>query len=110
MKALDPNFPFAPRRLPIFYGWVVVVMTTLGVVASIPGQTMGVSVFTDHLIGATSVSRLTLSTTYLVGTIASGLLLPRGGTVLDRLGARGTAVAAAITLALTLVYLSRVDV
>lgn len=109
LKALDPNFPFAPRRLPIFYGWVVVVMTTLGVVASIPGQTMGVSVFTDHLIGATAVSRLTLSTTYLVGTIASGLLLPRGGTVLDRLGARGTAVAAAVTLALTLVYLSRVD-
>ncbi|MFW6051122.1 MAG: MFS transporter [Myxococcota bacterium] len=109
MRLLDPNVPFAPQRLPFFYGWVVVGAATLGLLASIPGQTMGVSVFTDHLIAATGVSRLTLSTAYLVGTVASGLLLPRGGILLDRLGSRGTAVLAAAGLGVTLVFLSQVD-
>lgn len=49
MRLLRPDVPFAPRRAPFFYGWVVVVASTIGVVMSIPGQTMGVSVFTDPL-------------------------------------------------------------
>lgn len=69
MKWLSPDFPFAPRRLPFFYGWVIVGVATLGVVMSIPGQTMGVSVFTDHLIRVTGLTRLELAYTYLVGTL-----------------------------------------
>jgi hypothetical protein len=34
---------------------------------SIPGQTMGVSVFTDILIEKLGISRLNLSLTYMVG-------------------------------------------
>jgi len=109
LKAFSPDFPFAPRRLPIFYGWVVLVVSALGMVASIPGQTMGVSVFTDHLIAATGVSRLTLSNTYLVGTMLSGLLLPLAGAALDRLGARVMSLLAAMVLATTLLFLSSVD-
>jgi MFS transporter, OFA family, oxalate/formate antiporter len=108
-RVFHPEFPFAPRKLPFFYGWVVVGASTLGMVASIPGQTMGVSVFTDHLIAATGLSRLTLSYAYLVGTVSSGLLLPRGGRLLDRAGSRATAVLAALGLGLTLLFLSRVD-
>ena len=44
------NFPFDPARLPFFYGTVVLVCGTLGVLVSAPGQTVGVSVFTDFLI------------------------------------------------------------
>ena len=36
--------------LPFYYGWVILVVAAIGVLASIPGQTMGVSVFTDHYI------------------------------------------------------------
>ena len=42
--------PFKPRSVPFFYGWVVVAVGSLGVAMSIPGQTLGVSVFTDSLI------------------------------------------------------------
>lgn len=109
MRLLDPNVPFAPRRLPLFYGWVILGAATFGVVMSIPGQTMGVSVFTDPLIDATGLSRTGLSTAYMAGTITSGLLLPRGGRILDRLGARSTAVLAACGLGVTLVVLSQID-
>ncbi|MEM9070757.1 MAG: MFS transporter [Myxococcota bacterium] len=93
----------------MFYGWVIVVVSTVGVVMSIPGQTMGVSVFTDSLLEATGLSRLSVSNAYLAGTLLSGLTLPWGGTLLDRWGARATGVLASIGLALTLVYLSSVD-
>ena len=76
---------------------------------SIPGQTAGVSVFTDHLLVATGLSRLTLSNAYLVGTLTSGLLLPFGGLLLDRLGARIMVLIASTWLALTLCYLSISD-
>ena len=69
---------------------------------SIPGQTMGVSVFTDPLLEATGLSRLQLSATYLIGTLTSSLLLLYGGSLLDRFGARVMAMGASLTLGLTL--------
>ena len=103
------NFPFAPDRFPIFYGWAILVASVLGVLTSIPGQTIGVSVFTDHLIAATGLSRLELANAYLVGTLTSGCLLPFGGRLLDRLGARRLVVLAAVGLGMTLAYLASCD-
>lgn len=103
------HLPFAPRRLPFFYGWVVVVVATVGTLMSIPGQTMGVSVFTDALLDATGLSRLEVSNAYLGGTLLSGLTLPYAGTLLDRFGARATAFGASVVLAATLVVASQID-
>ena len=104
-----PDFPFSPAKFPIFYGWVILIASVLGVLTSVPGQTMGVSVFTDYLIEATGLSRLQLANAYLVGTLTSGCLLPLGGKLLDRLGARRIVVLAAVGLGLTLCYLSMCD-
>lgn len=106
---LDPDVPFSPRRLPVFYGWVVVAAATVGVLFSIPGQTMGVSVFTDPLLAATGLSRLGFSNAYLVGTLGSAALLPRAGRWLDTVGVRLTAMLSAAGLAAVLVALSRAD-
>lgn len=103
------DFPFRPARVPFFYGWVILGASTLGIVMSVPGQTMGVSVFTDHLLAATGLSRLELSNAYLLGTITSGLLLPMGGTLVDRWGVRRTIVLASLGLAATLVFLANAD-
>lgn len=103
------DFPFRPASLPFFYGWVVLAASTLGIVMSVPGQTMGVSVFADHLIDATGLSRLELSNAYLVGTVASGLALPWGGTLVDRLGVRRMIIASSFGLAAMLLFLSRGD-
>ncbi len=105
----QPSFPFSPAKLPIFYGWIILIASVLGVMTSIPGQTIGVSVFTDHLIAATGLSRLDLSNAYLVGTLTSGCLLPFGGKLLDRLGSRRIVVLAAVGLGLTLCYLTVCD-
>jgi MFS family permease len=77
---------------------------------SIPGQTVGVSVFTDFLIEALGLERSMLSMAYLVGTVASALMLSRAGRAYDRFGARITGIVVSILLGLTLVYLSYSDV
>ena len=101
------DFPFSPAGFPVFYGWAILVASVLRVLTSIPGQTIGVSFFTDHLIAATELSRLALANAYLVGTLTSGCLLPFGGKLLDRLGARRVVVLAAVGLGITLAYLRR---
>lgn len=102
------RWPFDPSRSRWYYGWVVLVAGTIGAAASVPGQTAGVSVFTDELTSATGLARLDLAIAYLVGTGSSGLLLPLGGRAIDRFGARVVALGAALGLAGTLFLLSTV--
>jgi len=98
--------PFNPSRFPFYYGWLIVAVGTLGLIFSIPGQTMGVSVFTDHLIKALGLTRLRISTAYMAGTLCSALLMTRAGRLYDRLGARTTASGAVIFLALLLLAIA----
>ncbi len=103
------NIPFAPKRCPFFYGWVIVAAATVTTVASVPGQTMGVGVFTDDLIVALGISRVQLSTAYMIGTICSSLMLPLAGRLIDSLGVRVMVVIAASGLGLSLVSLSNIE-
>lgn len=98
--------PFDPGRVPVYYGWVILVVGTIGMLASFPGQTAGVSVFTEHLSEATGLSRLQLATAYLLGTTSSGLFLPLGGRWIDLVGTRVVAFGASLGLAVTITALS----
>ena len=101
--------PFNPGALPFYYGWVILVFASLGIFFSIPGQTMGVSVFTDHLIEALGLTRVRISTAYMLGTFTSSLLMTRAGRLYDRIGARRAAGGAIVFLALFLFFFTRVD-
>ncbi len=98
--------PFDPSRFRFYYGWVILLVGSVGVLASIPGQTAGVSVFTDDLTATTGLSRLQLAIAYLIGTGTSGLVLPFGGRALDVWGPRVVASVATIGLAATVTGLS----
>lgn len=104
-----PDVPFKPSRFPFFYGWVIVAASTIGMLASIPGQTIGVSVYTDTYIDILGLERIQLTTAYLIGTGASGFLVGYGGTLFDRLGARKFFVLACLLFAGALVYMSQMD-
>ena len=96
------NFPFSPSRFPFFYGWCIVIFATLGMIASIPGQTMGVGVYTDFLIQNSHLSRMQISMAYMTGTILSSLLLPLAGRYYDLVGGRIMIVFAGIGMGLSL--------
>ena len=103
------NKPFPVSKIPFFYGWVILAAGTIGILMSIPGQTMGVSVFTESLLSDLQINRNNLSLAYLVGTLGSGLIITRAGKLYDKHGARVMAFIAGVMLGLMLVYLTRVD-
>ncbi len=103
------NFPFHPGKWPFFYGWMILLWSAMGIVMSVPGQTIGVSVFTDPLLEALGISRGELSMAYMLGTITSSLLLAWAGKLYDRFGARPVALTATFGLGLVLLFLSQVD-
>ena len=91
-----------PAKSPVFYGYVVLVIGSIGIYCSIPGQTIGVSVFTDPVKDALGLSRNQFSNAYMIGTIMSSLVIGRAGIWFDKYGARYVAFFAALTLAFSL--------
>lgn len=67
---------------------------------------MGFSVFTEILMDEFGLSRVSLSTAYFVGTVASGLTLPSAGRLFDHWGARRMIVLSAVATGLMLLFLS----
>lgn len=103
------GIPFSASKSPFYYGWVIIIVGTLGLLMTIPGQTIGLSTFTDSLIEALSISRDNLSLAYMCGTIASSLLLTKAGKLFDRFGVRPAAMTASICLGFGLLYMSTTD-
>ncbi|WP_207782239.1 hypothetical protein [Phytoactinopolyspora limicola] len=100
--------PRTSRSPTGFYGWHIVVYSTLALAATGPGQTAGVSVFIDPLIADLGISRSAISTAYLIGTLAGAVAMPWIGRALDRYGIRRTmatigAVFGAVLLLMALV-------
>ncbi len=102
-------FPFNPAKVPFFYGWVILVAATIGILVSAPGQTMGVSTFTDYLLDNIGLTRNQLSTAYMVGTIGSSLILTYAGRLYDKYGARWVGMGVSLILAGVLLLLSQSD-
>ena len=82
-RTQSPNFN---RRQ--FLGWRILFFAIITSALSSPGQTIAVSVFTDHLIRDIDITRSQVSFAYLVGTIGGGLFLPYIGRRVDVLGTK----------------------
>lgn len=103
------NIPINPKKIPFFYGWVILFASTIGVLVSAPGQTMGVSTFTDYLLENIQIDRNQLSIAYMIGTVASSLILTYAGKMYDKYGVRWVGMVTSILLSIVLVLLSQSD-
>ena len=108
-RLFKDDFPLSPRKWPFFYGYFIVLCTALGLIVSVPGQTIGVSVFTDYLIRNLDVTRFQLSNAYMIGTIGSSLIIGRTGRLLDTAGVRFILFLTALCFGLVLVVMGQVD-
>lgn len=95
-----------PEKFPFFYGYIVLFIGSIGVLASIPGQTVGVSVFTDPVKDALGLSRNQFSNAYMIGTLISAFFVSKAGVLFDRFGARYVAFFAAFFLGISLLLCS----
>jgi MFS family permease len=95
-----------PNKFPFFYGYVVLFVGSIGVLTSIPGQTVGVSIFTDPVKDALGLSRNQFSNAYMIGTLLSAFFVARAGVLFDKYGARYVAFFAAFFLGISLLLCS----
>jgi len=95
-----------PKKSPIFYGYIVLFFGSIGVLASIPGQTVGVSVFTDPVKDALELSRNQFSNAYMIGTLLSSFFVSKAGIWFDKYGARYVAFSAIVLLGIALILCS----
>lgn len=91
-----------PEKSTLFYGYIIVLFGTIGVVLSIPGQTMGVSAFTESIQEALGLNSDRISFVYMIGTLLSSLFLTRAGKWYDKYGARWVAFFSILGLAFSL--------
>ncbi|MCW3807029.1 MFS transporter [Plebeiibacterium marinum] len=95
------------NKWPFFYGFIIVLVGTIGVWVSVPGQTVGVSTFTDPVKEALGLTRDQISLAYALGTIGSSLILGIAGKWFDKYGARKVSFYAAAGLALSVAIASQ---
>ncbi|MDR1590974.1 MAG: MFS transporter [Puniceicoccales bacterium] len=107
-KIFAPNFPFAPKRVPFFYGLVIFFTSLCARMISIPGHSVGLCPFTEELIQNLHISRNHFSNIFFFATLLSALLLPLLGTLFDRIGIRRAVTYATLMLGLTLLFMGHI--
>lgn len=99
--------PSSSARLAAAAPWIGTVAAG-GILSAMtaPGQTAGLSVFTDPLIANLAVSRTEISVSYLIGTLVGAAALPFVGRALDRYSIRAVTAVIGVVFASFLVVLS----
>ncbi len=92
----------------IYYGWVMVAVSGLGLFFSAPGQTYSISVFINAWRSEFGYSASLMSAGYMAATILSGSLLVVMGKMVDRFGQRTMMMVVGIMLAFSAFYNSYV--
>lgn len=97
------------KKLPFYYGWIIVAVGALTVFFSAPGQTFSVSIFIDYYIEQFGWSRSQISSFYSIATLVSGLSMPFVGDAIDKQGHRKATVIVAGLFGATLLWMSAIQ-
>ncbi len=92
-----------------FLGWRIAALATITAALTGPGQTIGVSVFVDPMMGALSLTRSEVSTAYLIGTLIGALALLPVGRWIDKVGSSRAMTWIGLALGLGLIAMSGVQ-
>ncbi|MCH1440842.1 MAG: MFS transporter [Rubripirellula sp.] len=96
------------KRLPFFYGYVMIPVAMLLQIATSPGQTFAVSAFTPYLRESLELSDSQLSLAYMLGTLLAALPLMLVGPLSDRYGLQGISLIAIGMLAAACYFAAKV--
>lgn len=96
------------EQSPVYYGWIILVVGTIGLIMSSPGQTYSISIFIERFIEDLGISRSLVSTLYAVGTVTASLSLPLIGRLIDQRGSRFMVIVIAIAFGLVCMYMGTV--
>lgn len=103
------DLPYLLRRLPFYYGWIILPVASLSMFISGPGQTYSFSVFVDPIMEDTGWSRSTVSGLYTLGSLTASTAMIFVGKLLDRFGARIMLVLVGLLFGFAALWMSTVS-
>jgi len=77
-------------KIPFYYGWLMLPVVMVILVATSPGQTFGVSVFNPYIRQVLNLSHSEISGAYMLGTLLASLPMIYVGALMDKYGLRRT--------------------
>ena len=90
-----------------FYGWVVLGVSTLAMIGTLPGRTQGLGLITEPLLRDLAISRVSFAQINLVATLVGSLFCIGIGKLIDRTGSRIVLTVTALALGLTVLGMSQ---
>jgi len=99
------RYSYIVTQSPVYYGWIILVVGTIGQIMTSPGQTYVNSIFIEYFIRDLNISRTLVSTLYTIGTLTASLGLPWVGRQVDRRGPRVMVTAISVALGLACIYM-----
>lgn len=97
------------KRLPFYYGWVMLPIAMLAAIATSPGQTYGISIFNPYFREALGISHSQLTGAYMVGTLLAALPQPYIGGLMDRFGIRRVMFVTVVLLGFACLFMSQMQ-
>jgi len=97
------------RRIPFYYGWIILPVSILAAVLTSPGQTYMVSVFNPSFRDSLNLSLSQLTGAYMFGTILASLPQSYIGVWIDRFGIRRMLFLIVTLFSLACVFIAQVN-
>ena len=94
-----------PSKQPLVWWALIVAAGSMLTAMTFPGQTAGLSPFTDPLIESLDIDRTAISFSYLLATLTGALTMPILGRLLDKYGAKRAIIVIGFLL-MTVVFLA----
>ncbi len=103
----DLSKPF-PARLPFYYGWIILGMSAVAMVATLPGRSVGIGLITEPLLADLKLSRVSFGEMNFWATLIGAAFNMFCGQALDRFGVRSVSVLVLLALSLVVLAFSHV--
>ncbi len=94
----EPTEEKKPAKQPLLWWALIVAAGSMLTAMTFPGQTAGLSPFTDPLIETLDIDRTAISLSYLLATLTGALAMPILGRLLDTYGAKRVIVVIGLML------------
>lgn len=99
---------YLAKRLPFYYGWIMLPIAMLTAIATSPGQTYGISIFNTYFRESLGLSHSQLTAAYMFGTLLASLPQSYIGSLTDRFGIRRVMFVVVILFGLACLLMAQV--